>query len=223
MTHDTKGREVYFKDAKAYYDPTLMDKIAQKAKLIDQINNLTIELNDNSKPILIVGTKKASLKIQNFVNTNKEETNEFIGKSYYYPVDRKTLAIEPLFKPHFKKVVQPKMALAFEPLFKPLFEKVVQPKIEKSKGPINIYTRKPENIMIGSVNKYYGENNKINIIEAESTGIKADKKFYYEDKTATKANIVNVKDAEVKKEAHLPDTQGLKTGGFRIVSLRKRN
>jgi len=250
MSHDDKGREVYFKDAKAYYDPTMLDKKAQRAKLQSQIKSLTAELNDNNKPLLIIGKMKSSVSVQNFVNTNKEETNEFIANSYYYPVDRRTLANRVNRQNGNNHVhVEP-------------HHTDIQPEA------INIYTRKPERIRIGSVSKYYDDNVKSGMVEAESTGVvQADKRFYYESSAATVNNnvkrvenaVAKVEDAaaakiekkvetvakvedtaaakiEKKVENNIvqnavkdtvqdaikaPNTQGLKTGGFRI--LRKSN
>jgi hypothetical protein len=130
MTHDSKGREVYFKDPKAYYDPTMDDKRQRKVQLQNQIRHLTNELNSN-KPTLIIGTKKSSVKIQNFFNTNSEETSEFIGKSYYYPVDRSTLSN------NHRTVMQNRSNLRTETNG----SNKEQPKKNKT---INIYTRKPK-------------------------------------------------------------------------------
>lgn len=169
MTHDTKGRAVYFKDPKAYYDPSLADKMRMKNKLQRNINELRSELNSNYRPTLIIGKAKASVKIQNFVNHNKEETNEFIAKSYYYPVNKQKLA--------FKRVAE--LGQARTNLRK-------EENNNEHQSPINIYTRTPENIIIGSPNKYYDRTD-TEVVEAESTGVKIDRKYYYED--APKQNL----------------------------------
>jgi len=205
MTHDAQGREVYFKDPKAYYDPTLDDKRARKVQLQSQIRHLTNEINSN-KPTLIVGTKKSSVKIQNFVNTNSEETSEFIGKSYYYDVDRSTLSNS------HRTVMQNRSNLRTESNG----SKKEQPKKNEA---INIYTRKPERIKIGSTNKYYDE--KSTVVEAENTGSKVDKRFYYEDKKQVVNNKQTINNNQNTIKA--PNTQGLKTAGFRILSLKKWN
>lgn len=170
MTEDTKGREVYFKDAGAYYDPTMPDKLAKKASLQALIASLEQEMKSQEVPALIIGKMKANVKVQNFVNTNKEETNEFIAKSYYYPVDRSTLA-----------------------------------------------------------------NRQIVRVEAESTGVQADKRFYMEEKKVNNnAQVTNAmpsataqnKMSEIQSVVtgnKVPNTQGLKTSAFRIVSLRRNN
>ena len=204
MTHDTKGREVYFKDPKSYYDPTIYDKIAQKARLEAQIRELTLELNDPEKPTLIIGTKKSHVSIQNFINTNREETNEFIANSYYYPVPKSTLEY--------------RVSNATNPIVN-RNNNLKKPEVNKHEA-INLYTRKPESgVIIGSVNKYYGENNKSTRVEAESSGVvKADNRFYYEDKkTESHKNIENNNKNEVQAAAKTPNTQGLKTAGFRIL------
>jgi len=215
MSHDDKGREVYFKDAKAYYDPTMLDKRAQRAKLQAQIKSLTNEMNDSEKPTLIVGKMKSSLSVQNFVNTNKEETNEFIANSYYYPVDKSTLANRQNNQNTNLRTITNNNNLK---------------KVEKNQA-INMYTRKPEKIIIGSVDKYY-DSVKGGLVEAESTGVtKADKRFYYEDSAAAKStvkkpetNIVqNATKDPIQTATKAPNTQGLKTGGFRILSMRKSN
>jgi len=169
MTHDTKGRAVYFKDPKAYYDPSLADKLRMKNKLQRNINELRTELNSNNRPTLIIGKAKASVKIQNFMNHNKEETNEFIAKSYYYPVNKQKLA--------FKRVAE--LGQARTNLRK-------EENNNEHQSPINIYTRTPENIIIGSPNKYYDRTD-TEVVEAESTGVKIDRKYYYED--APKQNL----------------------------------
>jgi hypothetical protein len=73
----------------------------------------------------------------------------------------------------------------------------------------DIYTKKPVNAIIGSTNKYYDDNKKNSMVEAESSGYKIDKRFYYEEKKAS----VPEAQAAVKS----PNTQGLKTAGFRIL------
>ncbi len=215
MTHDSKGREVYFPDPKAYYDPTMNDKRSRKVQLQNQIRHLTNELNSN-KPTLIIGTKKSSVKIQNFFNTNSEETSEFIGKSYYYPVDRSTLSN------NHRTVMQNRSNLRTETNG----SNKEQPKKNKT---INIYTRKPESIKIGSTNKYYDEKSKI--VEAENTGTKVDKRFYYEDKKQVVNNNQSTNKNQntdnnqitnnIQNTNKAPNTQGLKTAGFRILSMKK--
>lgn len=206
MTKDTQGREVYQHDAKAYYDPTLNDKLAQKASLQKQIRELTNELNDPEKPTLIIGKVKSSVQIQNRGNTNREETNEFIANSYYYPVDRRTLANRMTMG---TSTVKPKVENKSE---------------EQKHEAINIYTKKPERALIGSVNKYY-DNAKTQMVEAESSGVvKADNRFYYEDKknvtpaaSAPISTPVATPQPEATVTSKAPITQGLKTAGFRIL------
>jgi len=161
MAYDTKGREVYFKDPKAYFDPSLPDKIRLKRKLETNIHELRQELNSINKPTLIIGKSKAFVRIQNFVNTNKEETNEFIANSYYYPVKRDKLL--------------PKRVAEFGSA-----ELIARKDNRDNHDPLNIYTKSPENIRIGSLNKYYDQTDNV-VVEAESTGEKLDTKYYYQD------------------------------------------
>jgi len=93
-------------------------------------------------------------------------------------------------------------------------QKKEQPKKNEA---INIYTRKPERIKIGSTNKYYDE--KSTVVEAENTGSKVDKNFYYEDKKQVVNNKQTINNNQNTIKA--PNTQGLKTAGFRILSLKK--
>jgi hypothetical protein len=157
LTHDAKGREAYFKDSAAYYDPTRMDKEIRKKTLRSNIINLTKELNSAANAVpLVVGVKKMTIHSQNFINNNREETNEFIAKSYHYDVDRSTLVNR---KPE-QTIVNLKPAA-----------------VQNKDNTINIYTRKPERILMGSTNKYYDDKKSVTV-EAESTGVKADARFY---------------------------------------------
>lgn len=209
MTHDSKGREVYFKDPKAYYDPTVPDKLARKVHLQNQIRDLNNQLISD-KPTLIVGKKISSVKIQNFVNTNREETNQFIANSYYYPVDRSTLSNRNLNSA--RTVMQNKSNLRTES------NRSAKEQPNKNQA-INIYTRKPEKIKIGSTNKYYDE--KTTVVEAENSGTKLDKRFYYEDKKQVITNKINNNNNNNQNTIKAPNTQGLRTAGFRIISMKK--
>ena len=206
MTQDTKGRDVYIKDAGAYYDPTLADKRAKKASLQAQIASLTKEMNAREVPQLIIGMMKSNVTVQNFVNTNKEETNEFIAQSYYYPVDRRNM----VYRNNTHGINQMKAApVAVEP---------------KKNQAVNIYTKTPEKMRVGSTNKYYEEGKNFRV-EADSTGVTADKRFYYEDKKLNNeinaANKIPINNFAIGNK--VPNTQGLKASTFRIMSLRKGN
>ena len=72
-------------DAGAYYDPTLEDKNARMKYLQERIDALTEQMKLNFKPLKIE-TRPVTIAVQNFQNKNKEETNGFIARSYYYPV-----------------------------------------------------------------------------------------------------------------------------------------
>jgi len=77
--------KVYAMDAGAYYDPTLEDKNARMKYLQERIDALTEQMKLNFKPLKIE-TRPVTIAVQNFQNKNKEETNGFIARSYYYPV-----------------------------------------------------------------------------------------------------------------------------------------
>jgi len=219
MTHDTKGRAVYFKDPKAYYDPSLADKMRMKNKLQRNINELRSELNSNYRPTLIIGKAKASVKIQNFVNHNKEETNEFIAKSYYYPVNKQKLALKRVAvlgqRSNFRKGESS----------------------NENQSPINIFTRTPENIRIGSTNKYYDRTD-TQVVEAESTGVKLDTKYYYDDIPKQNLNpaqtlrrivastnfLNNIQEAKVNNSSNQIGAKPsvLKTAKFRILTRKSK-
>jgi len=77
--------KVYPIDAGAYYDPTLPDKQKRMKYLQERIDTLTKEMKLNLKPV-VAEVRSVKLGVQNFKNKNKEETNGFIARSYYYPV-----------------------------------------------------------------------------------------------------------------------------------------
>ena len=80
-----QGSKVYELDPGAYYDPTLEDKQKRIKYLQSRIEILNEQMKLNFKvPEFTRGNVK--IGIQNFTNKNKEETNGFIGRSYYYPV-----------------------------------------------------------------------------------------------------------------------------------------
>ena len=79
--------KVYQLDAGAYYDPTLEDKNNRIKYLEGNIAYLNEQMKSNLKPIHL-GTGKMHFEVQNFRNKNKEETNTFIGNSYYYQVGK---------------------------------------------------------------------------------------------------------------------------------------
>ncbi len=77
--------KVYAADAGAYYDPTLSDKKTRILYLEDRIAYLNGQMQKKNKPV-VAEVKSIKIGVQNFTNKNKEETNAFIGRSYYYPV-----------------------------------------------------------------------------------------------------------------------------------------
>ena len=81
----------YIKDSTAYYDPTLHEKIHKKIQLVQTIKEMKEALLHPNKPVIqtVLEPKKyGPPKVQNFVNKNKEETNNFINRSYYYPIQK---------------------------------------------------------------------------------------------------------------------------------------
>lgn len=79
--------QIYALDPKAYYDPTMNDKIKRIQYLEERIATLNKDMQRSFAPIH-VGVGKMHLTVQNFKNKNKENTNKFIGDSYYYQVGK---------------------------------------------------------------------------------------------------------------------------------------
>jgi len=84
--------QVYHKDPNAYYDPTSTDLFAKKAHLEKVIKELKTKKADDEKLKEIitettsVETEKGHVSIENKVNQDRENTNEYIANSFYYPV-----------------------------------------------------------------------------------------------------------------------------------------
>jgi len=90
LSQETRGKEVYYKDIKPYYDPSAQSKKEKIVSLTNTIKTLSKKLNDNSaRPQF--GKVSITNHVQNFVNKNKENTNKFIADSYYYDVDPSTI------------------------------------------------------------------------------------------------------------------------------------
>jgi len=80
-----QSSKVYALDPGAYYDPTLEDKGKRIKYLEGKIAELTEQMRLNIKmPEFEI--KDVEKIVQNYTNKNKEETNGFISRSYYYPV-----------------------------------------------------------------------------------------------------------------------------------------
>ncbi len=109
--------KVYPLDAGAYYDPTLNDKEKRRKYLQERIKDLTEQMKRNFKP-LKTQVKDLKFQVQNFKNLNKEETNSFIGRSYYYPVGKNS----------------PPAVAEKDPSFKPKGARIVPAEIPKSKS-----------------------------------------------------------------------------------------
>jgi hypothetical protein len=77
----------YMKDPNAYYDPTLNDKAAETANIVETINNMKKELTYDG-PIFTEENFPVKTKVQNIANASKEATNKFIADSYHYDVNK---------------------------------------------------------------------------------------------------------------------------------------
>lgn len=77
----------YMKDSTAYYDPTLNDKAAKTATIVETINNMKKDLTYDG-PVFTEENFPVKTKIQNIANASKEATNNLISDSYFYDVNR---------------------------------------------------------------------------------------------------------------------------------------
>jgi hypothetical protein len=77
----------YVKDPKAYYDPSYQDKLEKKIQIKKAIQKVRSNLIDQ-KHNFTEENFKIETKIENYKNTNKENTNELIGESYYYDLEK---------------------------------------------------------------------------------------------------------------------------------------
>ena len=93
LSKESQEKGVYLKDQRPYYDPTSQFKQKKIAHLTKTIKDLGYKLNDY-RSIPHLGLVKVEKNVQNFVNKNKENTNKFIGDSYYYKVNKSTLQKE---------------------------------------------------------------------------------------------------------------------------------
>jgi len=87
----------YFKDPAPYYDPSAEEKARKVADISQKISNMRYELSQDQKgPVFTEENFKVKTKIQNYANLNREATNEFIKKSYYYePISKNPKEINP--------------------------------------------------------------------------------------------------------------------------------
>jgi len=77
----------YMKDPNAYYDPTLYNKAAETANIVETINIMKKELTYDG-PIFTEENFPVKTKVQNIANASKEATNKFIADSYHYDINR---------------------------------------------------------------------------------------------------------------------------------------
>ena len=82
----------YVKDAGAYYDPTLSDKAAKTATIVETINNMKKDLPDDG-PVFTEENFPVKTKIQNIANASKEASNSLIADSYFYDVNRHRICL----------------------------------------------------------------------------------------------------------------------------------
>ena len=80
--------DIYFKDPKPYYDPTLEETKAKIEHLTDTINNMTQDIKNGSKnqPNLNYRNEMAQFRIQNQWNMSTEARNDLIKNNYYNPI-----------------------------------------------------------------------------------------------------------------------------------------
>jgi hypothetical protein len=78
----------YQGDPTPYYDPTLKEKAALKEHLTNSIERMQENLSQKDMPDFKFEKINTTPRVQNFINQNKEETNEFIAKSYHYGVSK---------------------------------------------------------------------------------------------------------------------------------------
>merc|ERR1711957_227517 len=74
----------YIPDAAPYYDPSAAEKRVKAEDISQKIANMKYELTKEKGPVFTEENFKVQTKIQNYANLNREATNEFIKKSYYY-------------------------------------------------------------------------------------------------------------------------------------------
>merc|ERR1719362_639866 len=74
----------YIPDAAPYYDPSAAEKSTKAADISQKIADMRYELTKEKGPVFTEENFKVKTKIQNYANLNREATNEFIKKSYYY-------------------------------------------------------------------------------------------------------------------------------------------
>jgi hypothetical protein len=75
-------------EGELYYDSTKDAKEMEKLNLINSINQMQNNLKKPNMPELKYGKVKSEPRVQNYVNSNKEEENEYIARSYHYPITK---------------------------------------------------------------------------------------------------------------------------------------
>lgn len=222
---------VYSADSKAYYDPTLPEKEAKKAELKTSIENMKEDLLHPNIPNFQFEKVKASPKIQNYVNSNKEETNEFIANSYYYPVKKDAkgydLASQPVgnpsadtFQPTHVDVPEGRMKtlnelrdqgslLGVDPVEQKTPHEIELPP-NTVRGTPAANREKPNNNIITSVNSnsVEAEETKKVFAEAEVIGEVLGNKYVNENNEPAKKNsLIEADQVENKKIVEADDTK----------------
>lgn len=87
MNSELKEKQIYAKDPKAYYDPTLESKRLKKLDLGSALDKIREDLM-NESPVFTEENFKIPQKIQNKRNHNTEIDNEFINDSYLPKIKR---------------------------------------------------------------------------------------------------------------------------------------
>ncbi len=77
----------YMKDPTAYYDPTLVDKAAKTATIVETLQEMKKGLTYEG-PVFTEENFPVKTKVQNIANASKETSNNLIADSYYYDVNR---------------------------------------------------------------------------------------------------------------------------------------
>lgn len=78
----------YVKDPQAYYDPSANENVLKQAVLAQTIIKMKQKIDDAQTVAIKEEVVNVRPYVQNYENSNKEDSNEFIGKNLYYPVGK---------------------------------------------------------------------------------------------------------------------------------------
>lgn len=115
LTHTVEGpkylydqtSKVYPLDPKAYYDPSINDKLVRIKYLESKIKQLNEQMKLGAEKPVKMGVGKMKFEVQNYRNWMKEGTNDLIGDSYYYQVGN-SHPVKPVNNGHFEPKNMPK-------------------------------------------------------------------------------------------------------------------